>query len=179
MNLHHFAVSIPEGKETSDGYVCLRHGTQYTIELKNDDDRWRCDAEVFIDGQRIGLWRIDPKKLLRLERPAHDTGRFTFYQTGTTEAATAEISSGTTTGLISVIFKPQARGGRLDVAPIRLRRPGGTGLSGESKQRFVNVERITYEDAKEFITINLRLVAAVTEPRPLFPRSTPVPPSVG
>ncbi len=178
MNLHHYSASILEGEENSDGYVCLKHGTQYTIELKNED-RWRCDAEVFIDGQRVGLWRINAKKLLRLERPAHDTGRFTFYQTDTKEAAKAGIGAGAVTGLISVVFKPEERVTRLDCPAPMTRLPGGTGLSGESKQRFVSVERIIYDDPKHFVTINLRSVAVADEPRPLFARSTPVPPAVG
>ena len=73
MNLHHYSITIPEGQENSEGYVCLEHDTQYTIELRNDDSS-RCDAEVFVDGQRAGLWRVESKKPLRLERPSHDEG---------------------------------------------------------------------------------------------------------
>ena len=179
MNLHHYTVCIPEGEENGDGYVCLQHSTQYTLELKNTD-RWRCDAEVFIDGQKVGLWRINDRGSLRLERPPHDTGRFTFYQTGTREAAKAQIVAGADTGLVKVVFKPEERIMRIDCpAPLTRLLGGGTGLSGESKQQFVNVERISYADPERFVTINLRLVASADEPRPLFARSTPVPPPVG
>ena len=176
MKLYHYSVIIPEGKESNDGYVCLKHGIPYTLELRNEDSS-RCDAEVFIDGQRVGLWRVESKKPLRLERPSHDTGRFTFYATGTKEAAKAGIVANDTAGLISVVFKPEARTVRIDCPPVW--HPGGTGLSGKSEQRFVSVESIRYEDAAKFVTINLRLVAAADEPRPLFARSTPVPAAVG
>ena len=173
MNLRHYSVIIAQGDESSDGYVCLKHGTPYTIELRNDDDS-RCDAEVFIDGQRAGLWRVESKKPLRLERPSHDTGRFTFYATGTKEAAKAGIVAKDTTGLISVIFKPEVRTVRIHMAPPMLL-PGGTGLSGRSEQRFTKAEQIDYGRPESFVTINLRLVTAADEPRPLFARSTPVP----
>ena len=87
------------------------------------------------------------------------------------------------TGLVQVIFKPERQEPlakktvRIDMPAVW--RPGGTGLSGRSEQRFVSVAPIRYEDPAKFVTINLRLVAAADEPRPLFARSTPVPPAVG
>jgi hypothetical protein len=46
MKLNKFSVTIAEGKETLDGYVHMRHGTQYTILLQNES-HLRCDAEVY------------------------------------------------------------------------------------------------------------------------------------
>jgi hypothetical protein len=54
MKLNRFSVTIAEGKETSDGYVQMKHGTQYTILLQNESNR-RCDAEVYLDDRYILL----------------------------------------------------------------------------------------------------------------------------
>jgi hypothetical protein len=58
---------------------------------------------------------------------------------------------------------------------------GGTGLSGNSNQKFHSVAELNYDESR-FVTINLRLVAAKDEPRelksarPLKPlNSNPVP----
>ena len=175
MKLKKFAVSIPEGKETQDGYVQLTHATQYTIQLHNGDIV-RCDAEVYIDEQRVGIWRVDARSTVHLERPAHDTGRFTFYEVGTPESSKAGIRDGNNTGRIRVLFKPEEiTGPKLCAAQPKA---GGTGLSGRSDQRFTSVEELDYDESG-FVTINLRLVSVTNEPRPLFPSSTPVPPPVG
>ena len=176
MNLHHYSVTIPEGREAVQGYVSLTHGTRYTLELGNND-KWRCDAEVSIDGQKVGTWRVEKESSVRLERPVHDTGCFTFYQHGTKEAAQAGIVNNDSMGVISVVFKPEQRVVRVDIAPIHFRF-GGTGLSGHSKQRFTSVKPLSYEDPKEFITIKVCLMGVTNEPRPLFARSDSAPQAV-
>jgi len=51
MKLNDFEVVIPEDDETEVGYVCLIHGTQYSIKLRNHSERLRCNATVKIDGR--------------------------------------------------------------------------------------------------------------------------------
>jgi len=192
MKLNRFSVIIAEGKETSDGYVQMKHGTQYTILLQNESNR-RCDAEVYIDDQQVGIWRVNPFITVRIERPVHDHGRFTFYQVGTSEAIQSGISRNNSNGLIRVLFKPEREKisvnvnaqSQQSVAP-QSQQPlvpqqsragmmaGGTGLSGHSGQGFTTVADLDYSP-QEFVTINLRLVSVADEPRPLF-ASTPVPP---
>jgi len=175
MKLQEFSVSIAEGNETDDGYVQMTHATPYTIVLCNDGD-FRCDADVSVDGRLVGTWRVNKRETVGLERPVHDTGRFTFYQTGTPEAAAAGIREDANTGLIRVIFKPEMRFFTLNsIDPLAA---GGTGLSGQSAQRFTNVAALDHDEAR-FVTITLRLVALAHRPRPLFPQSNPVPPPVG
>jgi hypothetical protein len=207
MKLNRFSVTISEGKETSDGYVQMKHGTQYTILLQNESNR-RCDAEVYIDDQQVGIWRVNPFIAVRIERPVHDHGRFTFYQVGTSEAIQSGISRNNSNGLIRVLFKPEREQIYVNVnaqsqqsvapesqsqqfiapesqsqqplAPQQSRAgmmAGGTGLSGHSGQGFTTVADLDYSP-QEFVTINLRLVSVADEPRPLF-ASTPVPPPVG
>lgn len=176
MKLNGFSVTILEGKEATDGYVYMKHGTQYTILLQNEINR-RCDAEVYLDDQQVGIWRIDCNSTVRIERPVHDSGRFTFYQVGTPEAHKAGIAETTSTGLIRVLFKPERTDLKDSVVSPLARIAGGTGLSGHSAQQFTSVVPLDYAP-EDFVIINLRLVSLVEdEPRPLF-RSTPIPPAV-
>jgi hypothetical protein len=107
MRLNDFSCRIPEGQETHSGYVEMRHGKQYSIQLRNDRDV-PCDAKVSVDGKEIGVWRISPKSGILLERPAEDHGRFTFYELGTDEAVKAKLHSvkPNDLGLVQVLFTP-------------------------------------------------------------------------
>ena len=173
-----FEVVIPEGKELGDGYVEMRHNTQYSLNLKNHR-HVPCDAEVTIDGNHVGTWRINPCNEIRIERPVHDTGHFTFFEVGTDEAGMAGIAKKADNGLVSVTFKP-----KIEYMPLRAAglprtefSAGATGLTGESKQRFIDATNIEHDMSRAF-TIHLRLVARRPDIRPLAPRSTPVPPPV-
>jgi hypothetical protein len=176
MKLNQFSVTIAEGKEAADGYVYLKHCTQYTILLQNESNR-RCDAEVYLDDRQVGIWRIDSHGSVRIERPVHDNGRFTFYEAHTPEAIQAGITENSSTGLIRVLFKPERIPNKVAFSLLDRAAPGGTGLSGYSEQEFTTVAALDYAPA-DFTTINLRLVAIFEEPRPLFIHSTPVPPPV-
>lgn len=105
MVLNSFSVHIPEGRETHSGYVEMAHGRQYTLALRNFRDV-ACDAAVTIDGKPVGTFRLNAGQSLKLERPAHDQGCFTFYQVGTAEAQQAGLVAADTLGLISVVFTP-------------------------------------------------------------------------
>lgn len=180
MKLNDFEVIIPEGDETEVGHVCLKHGTQYSIKLRNHSERLLCNATVKIDGRSVGTWRVAQSEAITIERPVHDSGRFTFYQEGTAEAAKADIRQTEELGLISVLFRPEKRKDVPLIQHMAAPRPyaaGGTGLSGKSAQQFVEAEEIEIDD-EGAVTIHLRLVAVQSEPRPLFPFETPVPPAV-
>jgi hypothetical protein len=187
MKLNDFEVVIPEGDETEVGYVCLKHGTQYSIKLRNHSERLLCNATVEIDGRSVGTWRVDQGDTITIERPVHDSGRFTFYQEGTPEATKANIRLTDELGLISVLFRPEKRkdvpsiqcmaAPRQYMAAPRPYAAGGTGLSGKSAQQFDEAEEIEIDDETS-VTIHLRLVAIQNEPRPLFARESHVPPAV-
>jgi len=109
MYLNDFSVRVPGGTETN-GYVELPHGRQYSLVLRNARRDVRCDAEVEIDGQHVGTWRIEANSHIRLERPAHDDGRFTFYAAGTKEAQQVNLNEGSSDlGLIKVTFTPEIK----------------------------------------------------------------------
>ena len=188
MQINNFEVTIHPGTETPEGYVELSHNTQYTLRLSNHW-RVRCDAQVEIDGKPVGAWRIPARQAISLERPLHDTGRFTFYKLGTPEATQAQLQANEKLGLIQVTFlpeKPQARPlARLETEEetesedfgaedlCESVSAGGTGLSGESSQRFGMAGQIEHDVSQQTV-ISLRLVCR--EPRIVKGTAQPVQP---
>jgi len=105
MRLNDFSVRVIGGSEEAGGYVEMTHGRKYTLCLHNYRSV-ACNAQVSIDGKDVGTWRIAARLSIRLERPAHDSGRFTFYELGTEDAEAAQIPSGMEAGLVRVVFTP-------------------------------------------------------------------------
>lgn len=183
MRLDDYSFSIPEGRETEEGYVYLHHGTKYTIRLDNAGDR-RCDAKITIDGKSVGSFRVDAYDSFLIERPAEEDGCFTFYKSGSPEAESAQLGDDDSLGLISVEFRPERISSGIDsetkLYQSALRTPseaGGTGLSGESKQEFNSTKALT-SDPAEHVTIHLRLVCEPNDARPLHKRETNIPPAL-
>lgn len=186
MIVQNYSVCVPEGNQDSEGYVALVHGQHYTVDLRNDTNL-RCNAELFIDGKHQGTWRIPPKGAASIERPAEDSGRFTFYTLGSKEGTIVGLARTSELGLIKVVFTPESS--RCYEEDITYRNyviygsrsrgytAGGTGLSGNSSQSFTNAEEIDL-DHSQAVTIHLRLVALQKEPRPLPDYSNPASPPV-
>lgn len=106
MFLNNFSVRIPEGNELPGGYVELAHTQKYTLHLHNMR-KVDCDAIIEIDGKSIGTFRLHANDTMRLERPPHDNGYFTFYKIGTQEAQQAQLNEGSPDlGLVKVTFIP-------------------------------------------------------------------------
>jgi len=170
---------------SKDGYVHMTHMQKYEICLKSTFSG-RCDAQVTIDGKSVGLFRINPERALVIEHPLNNKGRFTFIQKHTQHFrdATLEKIDEKKLGLITVTFYPEKgkfvklvespkfRNTKLKTKMI----PGGTGLTGESRQVFVDAERIEV-DAERAVTIHVRLVALAESPRRTS-RETAIPPAV-
>lgn len=112
VNLNGFKVKIPEClEEISGGYAVMQHGQQYSLELTNHHKDGGfgkpCDADVYIDGKHIGVFRVPYGQSIPIEHPVDDFGKFTAYQKGTPEFKEAEINvRSSEMGLIEVIFKP-------------------------------------------------------------------------
>ncbi len=197
MRIGNYSIVVTAGAEHADGYVEMTHDTQYALRLINHSSK-RCDADVSIDGARIGCWRIRAKSLIEIERPSKDDGIFTFFECGSRQARDIGLVATDKTGLIRVVFKPERekeriqspqgvcqpamcirrfRDSDIDAAPETNFSPGGTGLSGKSNQKFVTVESIEYDDTA-FVEINLRLVARKSIARPLYSHANRVPPAV-
>lgn len=178
IQLGNFELCIPQGVHLQSGHVRLEHNTHYSLLMKNHS-HLDCDAEVRIDGTFVGTWRVRKNTSVEIERPADDTGRFTFYKLGTAQARKIGLSANDNLGLVTVIFmseKPPAPPAHTvsDSGVKFSPRRGGTGLAGESTQRFNSVAPLDY-DRSNFTTINLRLFCDDGEPRPLGRSSTRVP----
>ena len=88
-------------------YFSLHHGDEYKIRLLNNKSV-RADAHVYIDGERVGVWRLSPHKPISIERPSDSNKKFTFLKENTCDAHDGGIESGKeANGLVKVIFKPE------------------------------------------------------------------------
>ena len=109
---HLFAVGIdsPSARafhKNGYDYVALTNGSTYALKIFNNHDT-RCDIEVFIDGEEVGKWIIHAHQHIRLERPANQARKFTFFKENSRVAKRTGVVSGAYyNGLVSVIFKPQ------------------------------------------------------------------------
>lgn len=108
MRIGNYELVINPGCELDGAYVELRHGQHYNLNLSNRAST-RCDADITIDGKSMGEFRIAAFGHIRLERPANDTGRFTFYQSGSSEASAVglHLVSSDQLGLVTVRFRPE------------------------------------------------------------------------
>lgn len=107
MYLNGYSLRIPEGKE-DNGYVLMRHGKNYSLQLRNSNSV-RCDVRVEIDGQYVGTWRLEAGQSAKLKRPAHDSGRFTFYKAGSSDGDKIGLRrDDPNLGLVKAVFTPEA-----------------------------------------------------------------------
>jgi hypothetical protein len=110
MRVGNFSVVIPESScASADGYVSLEHGQVYRLRLHNHFTDRRCDATVIIDGKDMGGYRLDRGGCITLERSSHDTGKFTFFRSDSSEAAAAGVANiaNASRGLVQVRFQPE------------------------------------------------------------------------
>lgn len=191
MYLNQFSLVVEKGQEVANGYVQMRHGTEYALRLRNDRNV-EADAIVRIDGVEVGVWRIPANRNITIERPANVERKFTFYKLGSSEGSQAGLERNSDLGLISVDFIPAIdypqegiKGVSRSFNPygetgtLRGFSAGGTGLGDHSNQSFGQAMPIDRDYANK-VTINLRLVC-VDEPAIVPLRSavsSPVPPAV-
>lgn len=182
MKLNEFTLEVPQGREMQDGYVQLNHNQIYSIKLKNQGST-DCDANVFVDGDSVGTFRINKFSSVILERPCDIGRKFTFYRLDSEEADIAELNAVDLSdlGLISVVFTPAKKTlirdtnmkslnyGRLARSSMALNaNAGGTGLSERSDQTFVGVRPLDYDYTLQ-TTINIRLIAAADDDASIIP----------
>jgi hypothetical protein len=110
-SLNGFSVKVPEClSETSENYVVMRHGQQYSLNLSNrhkeDGHGKPCDVEIYIDDEFCGTYRIESGQSMVLERPEHSNQRFTAYRIDSEEAKIAKIDHNKSMGLIRAVFRP-------------------------------------------------------------------------
>lgn len=118
MRLNNFSLRIIGGSEIPGGYVELEHDKTYSIQLRNDHDV-DGDASISIDGNYIGTWRINSKSSVKIERPANEKRKFTFYRLDSKESKKAGLSkSNENVGLISVLFTVEMKQPEINIKPL-------------------------------------------------------------
>lgn len=156
-------------------YFALDHGSEYKIQMSNHT-KTKCDAEVYVDGDKIGLWRINSYSTISIERPTNIKRKFIFYDEKSGDAQSAGINSGkSTNGLVKVIFKPEliqkyrhCNDYYLDHSSPQLLSfsnsvnesygSGATALGDNSRQTFGNTSQIVNVDHSRVTTIQTRLI---------------------
>ncbi len=95
----------------TSNYYSLPHNTEYKLRLSNNHHR-RVDAHVWIDGEKVGIWRINPTSRITIERPSTIARKFTLLKEGSGVANSIGISKGNPdNGLIRVTFRPEKESG--------------------------------------------------------------------
>jgi hypothetical protein len=186
MFVYLYELIIPEGKETKEGYVILNHNQQYTINLINKSNK-NCDAEIYLDGDMVGCYRLSSGQSWVVEHPADSQQRFTFFKSGSNEASIVgeSVIEKDNKGLVTVKFYPEkerieatrsyksgskglTKGGGddcdyYDYESKGLTTRGGfeggiSGLSGHSDAKYTSTHPID-RDYDKVVIITLRLVA--------------------
>ncbi|MCJ7637814.1 MAG: hypothetical protein MUO21_10025 [Nitrososphaeraceae archaeon] len=113
ISLNGFGLSIfPSEKVTRNGstYFTMPDKTEYTIELSNDRGT-KTDVHVWIDGKKVGVWRLSSYSRISIERPVDVQKKFVLLKEGTNAAYDAEIKCGKSdNGLVKVEFRPEREG---------------------------------------------------------------------
>lgn len=202
MKVNDYTVRILQGSEDNNGYVFLEHNIKYALMLGNIHPT-SCNAQLEIDGINQGTWRIDRYSSIKLERPAHDNGYFTFYKLESKQGSAVLDANNDNLGLVKVTFTPEkvkpvvctydpsasksydsynpTREGAIRGGDKLLSySAGGTGLSGKSQQEYGSAKEIELDYLQQTV-IYLRLIAVKNnedEPRPLTPFSNSIPPRI-
>lgn len=107
MYLNNFSVRVPEGTEVPGGYVRMNHDATFTIVLGNKRYE-HASAVLYVNGERVGDFKVPAKSTIRLERPVNKAKKFTFYKLGSSEATKIGLdASSPDLGLIRVVFTPE------------------------------------------------------------------------
>ncbi|MFN9322383.1 MAG: hypothetical protein ACK59C_01195 [Holosporales bacterium] len=198
MKVQKFELVVPEGRELASQHVIMQHGQQYRIQVSNHS-YVRCDAVVSLDGDEIGTYRLSAGQVWAIEHPADSQQRFTFYASGTSEAAAVgeAVLNKDEKGLVQVTFYPEKSYGDDYVLETLGSTRGGlfgatrggkglglgagvSGLSGHSDAQYGRASSIE-RDEDNAVTITLRLVTEDTTPQPISLRrriANPIPRAV-
>jgi hypothetical protein len=89
-------------------YYAFKDGTAYNIRMENNHNT-RCDAEVNIDNEHVGTWRIEPNSTINVDRPVNIDKKFTFVEENGELFNRAGARQKNENGLIKIVFKPEQK----------------------------------------------------------------------
>lgn len=103
-------------KFVRDGHVyyAIPHNTTYKVKMINNSD-CRANATLKIDGETMGMWRLEAYSDIMIERPSHNNRKFTFVRESSQQAASGRVLPGNIrNGLVEVTFIPEVKGHDFD-----------------------------------------------------------------
>lgn len=113
MNLNGFSVDIlpteyvNRVQKVNSNYFTIPHMSEYQIKLTNNRPM-RCDVQVFIDGESVGIWRVNAYSNIVIQRPANINRKFVFVAEKVYDPILKKlVHNKFQNGLITVIFKPE------------------------------------------------------------------------
>jgi hypothetical protein len=94
-------------KKNNHTYYRLKHGDEYGVRMVNNTDNY-VNALLKIDSDVMGKWRIKPRKSIIIERPSHNSRKFTFVSESSDEALEGGVRQleNIYNGLVEVVFIP-------------------------------------------------------------------------
>lgn len=191
MRIGNYTAEIEPGIEDERGYVAMKMTegrSPFKLKLTNHADR-KSKVNVCIHGIDQGTWVLIPHQSASLERPVHIAEKFCAYAVGSEGGNAIGLTAGDpNNGLIRITFTPATRPLPSPSASVGAMPPAqrsradfceaGVGTEGASNQTFQTVDDFE-TDGNEAVTINLRIVASKTTPRPLSSAlSNPIPPAI-
>jgi len=97
IRLNNFALQVigPDGpvrkmSKGDDNYYAMPHGTEYKLCLTNSHGT-NVDAHVWIDGEKVGVWRIYPHGKITIERQVGVARKFTILKEGLRETVLLKL----------------------------------------------------------------------------------------
>lgn len=88
-------------------YYKMHNRENYKVILRNDSDR-RANVELYIDGEKMGKWRIDSYSHITIERPSDVNRKFVFVRENGWEAKMGGVRiNQASNGLIEAKFIPE------------------------------------------------------------------------
>jgi hypothetical protein len=94
-------------KKHGHTYYAIPHNTTYAVRMTNNTDS-RANATLKIDGEEMGVWRIESYSDIVVERPTHNNRKFTFVREASWQASMGGMKKGdSNNGLVEVTFVPE------------------------------------------------------------------------
>lgn len=89
-------------------YYPLKDKQDYALKLTNDNPT-RCDAHVYINNVKVGIYRIMPWSKTTITRPLNSNKKFNFTKNKSYVQRWTNVECGeSSNGLVKVVFNPEA-----------------------------------------------------------------------
>jgi len=148
----------------------IPHASEYKIKIRNNDSRKRANAKIYVDGKRVGAFRLDKNDDITIERPADRDRKLTFYAVDSIEGLQCNLDAlvkSDNIGKLKVVIEIEDVSFRdrcvcrntvtdsIGGTGLGGTGLGGTGLGDVSAQRFYDAQPIL-TDNQVVLEVNMR-----------------------